>query len=118
MMVKKKTSAKKSESRTKEASARRSPGKSGQDTGGAENEFPGVHVISEQDIENHFGSTEIERGGESSQTAEANRTKADVYLQLDASVWREAKAEAARLGLALSEYVELALDRFKRDPAK
>lgn len=89
-------------------------------SGGAKKEDLGVHVISKQDIEDHFGAPEIKKGDESSsQPAAATGSQiADVRLQLDAAVWQEAKTEAARLGLEVSKYVELALDRFRHDPAK
>ena len=80
--------------------------------GGAESDDLGVHVITKEDIENHFGSSEIETG------EAANLPKADVHLQLDGRIWQKAEAEAGRLGLEMSEYVELALDGFKHDAAK
>jgi hypothetical protein len=78
----------------------------------------GVHVISEQDTEKHFGSSETKTGDAAGTQPAANLPKADVHLQLDGRIWQKAEAEAGRLGLEMSEYVELALDGFKHDAAK
>ena len=116
-MTKKEPRAKKSETRTKSAAARPfGKSKKKPDDDVAE-EFMGVHVINNRDIENHFGASEIKTGEESVQTA-INRPKAEVHLQLDEQIWREAQAAAARAGLELSQYVEMALEQLKDDFAK
>ena len=77
----------------------------------------GVHVINNRDIENHFGASEIRTGGESVEPA-TNRSKTEVHLHLDEQIWQQAQAAAARAGLELPQYVEMALKRFKDDSAK
>lgn len=117
MMAKKKTRAKNTEAHAESKAAARPSRKSNKKPKDDQvKEFMGVHVINSRDIENHFGTTETESGGDSIQTA--NRPKADVHLQLDAQVWQEAQAAAANAKMELSEYVESALARFKNDSGK
>lgn len=117
-MTKKKTKEGSGKAKTESKSAARPSGKSNKKPDDAAvKELMGVHVINSKDIENHFGASETEPGGESVQPA-ANRPKADVHLQLDARVWQEAQTAAANAKMELSEYVESALARFKDDSAQ
>ena len=117
-MSKKEPQAEKSESRTNSAAARSSGKSNKKPSDGATEEFKGVHVINNRDIENHFGASEIKTAGDVSGQPAVDHPKADVHLQLDAQVWQEAQTSAADAKLELSEYVESALARFKNDAAK
>ena len=109
-MTKKKTKEGSGKAEIESASTERPSRKSNnKPDGGAVKEFMGVHVINSQDIENHFGTSETK---ESVQPA-VNRPKADVHLHLDAQVWQEAQTAAASAKMELSQYVEMALNRFK-----
>lgn len=112
---------KKTKGRSKsESDAARSIGKSNikRDGDNTKAEFTGVHVISRQDTEKHFGKTATAKSDRARSQPAANLPKADVHLQLDGRIWQEAEAEAARLGMEKSEYLELALENFKNRPAK
>lgn len=115
-MTKKKTKA----HSKSESDAARSIGKSNKKRGGDDTaeEFTGVHVISSQDTARHFGKAATAMSKRAQSQSAANRRKADVHLQLDERIWRQAETEAARLGMEMSEYLELALENFKSRPAK
>ena len=95
------------------------PGKSNKkrSNGDTAEDLMGVHLISNQDTERHFGRAKTVTDNPV-QSQLANRPKADVHLQLDGRIWQEAETEAARLGMEMSEYLELALENFKNSSAK
>jgi hypothetical protein len=98
-------------------------------------EIPGIHIINDQDIEGHFGKSDVEELARAkSKTIQAaerktssirtdastaiRRPKAAVNLQLEKQVWGQATEDAKRLGLEISRYVELALERYRNDGEK
>jgi hypothetical protein len=98
-------------------------------------ELSGIHIISDQDIEGHFGKSDVEELARAkSKTIQAaerktssirtdastaiRRPKAAVNLQLEKQVWGQATEDAKRLGLEISRYVELALERYRNDGGK
>ena len=112
--MQKKTAAQKSKKTPpkRDSTTAHPPGKSNEKTGSETvEEFLGVHVIGSQDIENHFGTSEIKTGDGSVRPA-TNRPKAEVHLHLDERIWQQAQAAAQQAGLELPEYVERALEQF------
>ena len=102
---------------------------------GGKPELPGIHIISDQDIKGHFGKSDVEElGGAKTNNIQAaerktssirtdastaiKRPKAAVNLQLDKQAWGQATEDAKRLGLEISRYVELALERYRNDGGK
>lgn len=80
---------------------------------GINKEFPAVHVIGSKDSEKHFGSS-ADQAEYQSETAGVPIPKADVNLQIEELIWREAEKKASGLKMEISEYVEKALEQFNR----
>lgn len=112
-MAKKKSVAKKNGSQINSLSA----GSNKKRQNGASKEIFEVHVIGEKDIENHFGVSDPGGEGRIDPSAAAN-PKTEVELSLNEKILQEAREEAARKNLELSEYVEAALVNFKDDTGK
>ena len=112
MMNGKKQKSKKTNLQSKDES----PNSGDSDSGAEKEEFPGIHIIGEEDAQRHFGASEIKPGNrKSGQMPERRQPKAKVRLELDEEIWRRAQEAAEKMKTEPSRYVEMALEQFMKD---